>query len=813
MKRSTRLLLISVPALLALVLLSVLGAAYVYVQGLGPLRQGTLALQHLQATVTVTYDERGVPHLQAQSETDLYRALGYVHAQDRLFQMEMMRRLARGELASVLGPKLLDTDRLFRTLGLRAHAEQVVARADMKHPAWQALLAYLDGINQFQATRPLPLEYKLLGLKPSPFTPMDSVAVSGYLAYTFAAAFRTEPVLTFIRDRLGPDYLKSFDLEWHPLGVVSPLAQTALYAGAPPRLQDADWVGLAQLAHLSQNALHLAGLPQLEGSNAWVLSGRRTASGKPLLAGDPHIGFAVPSVWYEAHLQAPGFELYGHHQALNPMALLGHNQQFGWSLTMFQNDDMDLVAEKPNPANPQQVWHQGGWVPLQSREETILVKGQAPVTHTVRHSPNGPLINDVFADTLGSTPIALWWTWAVTDNPLLQAFYELNRASTADKAAHAASQIHAPGLNIVWANTQGDIGWWAAARLPQRPEGVNPAFILDASRGEAVKPGFYRFQDNPQEINPARGYILSANHQPQATSGLPVPGYYNLPARAQRLDELLRDAQVRWDLSNSQALQLDHRTAHGPRVLRPVLAELRTVVIDPAERALLEQLAEWDGSHPASSIAPTVFHQFSYELVRAAMLDELGASLFSALLRTRALDHALPRLTADPNAPWWDRRDTPQTEKRRDILALAWRSSIEHLEKTLGKTPASWVWGKAHTLTHKHPLGQSFPLDWLLNVGPFEVAGGREVLNNLSQPLGPAPWSVSYGPSTRRVIDFADASHAQGINPVGQSGALFDPHQRDQAQDFSAGRYRPMHLLPTEVAAHARGTLTLQPQR
>lgn len=813
MKHSTRLVLISVLALLALIVLGTLGALYVYFQSQGPLRNGDLALKNLHASVSVTYDDRGVPHIQAQHESDLYRALGFVHAQDRLFQMEMVRRLARGELAGILGPKLIETDRLFRTLGLRAHAEQVVASADIKHPAWQALLAYLDGINQYQATRPLPMEYRLLGIQPSPFTPIDTVAVSGYLAYSFAAAFRTEPVLTYIRDRLGPSYLKVFDLEWHPLGVISPLAQTALYASNQSHLEDKDWAGLARLAQLSQSASDLAGIAQFEGSNAWVISGQRTASGKPLLAGDPHISFSTPAIWYEAHLKAPGFELYGHHNALNPMALLGHNHQFGWSLTMFQNDDVDLVAETLNPANPQQVWHRGQWVDLQIRQETILVKGHTPVTHTVRHSPNGPLINEVFADTLGSAPIALWWTWAVTDNPILQAFYDLARADLPEKAALAASQVHSPGLNIVWANARGDIGWWAAARLPQRPDGVQPAFILDGSKGEDKKPGFYRFQDNPQEVNPARGYILSANHQPQATSGLPVPGYYNLPARAQRLEELLRDPGTRWNQSNSQALQLDDQTAHGPRVLRPLLPELRTVVIDPAERALLEQLAEWDGSHSANSIAPTVFHQFTHDLVRAAMHDELGESLFSALLRTRALDHALPRLSADPDAPWWDRRNTPQVEKRRDILALAWRASIDHLEKTLGKSPASWIWGKAHTVTHKHPLGQSFPLSKLLNVGPFEAAGGREVLNNLSQPVGPAPWTVSYGPSTRRVIDFANTSHARGINPVGQSGMIFDPHYRDQAQDYAAGKSQPMHLQAEDIAAHARGKLTLLPQR
>ena len=801
MKRTLKILAL----LLAALLLAGAAALAWYFNSKQPQRSGTLNLTQLQAPVTVRYDERGVPHIRAENEADLYRVLGYVHAQDRLFQMEMMRRLAQGELSEVLGPKLVEVDRLFRTLGIRAYAKDVAAKFNPASPVSKALTAYLDGINQFQATHPAPLEFDLLGIPKRPFTVQDTAAMTGYLAYSFAATFRTEPALSFVRDKLGGAYLKAFDLDLRPEGV--------LQASGSSALQAPDWQVLAQLAKVSEEALADAGLPRYEGSNAWAIAGSRTASGKPMLAGDPHIAYSAPSVWYEAHLSAPGFELYGHHQGLVPTALLGHNSQFGWSLTMFENDDIDLIAEKTNPANPNQIWYHGQWVDLQSREETIAVKGAAPIKLTLRRSPHGPIITDAYPALLGKTPVAMWWALLETENPILDAFYELNRADTTAKASQAASKIHAPGLNVVWANASGDIGWWAAARLPIRPANVNPAFILDGSLSESDKLGFYPFAENPQEVNPARGYIVSANNEPKSINGVPVPGYYCVPERVQRLDEFLRRPGVKWDSKASQALQLDVKTDYAARILKPVLPMLQAAVTDPAERALLQQLAIWDGQQTTDSIATTLYTQFVYELARAAMADEMGEVQFKNLLATRVLEFALPRLVNDATSPWWDNRNTPAVESRADTVLAAWRATLAHLRATFGDDSANWSWGKAHTLTHAHPLAAQKPLDKLFNIGPFAAPGGRELPNNLGTNIGPAPWAVSYGPSTRRVIDFADAGKAVGINPVGQSGVLFDAHYKDQAKTFIEGGYVPQHLSDADVVASTRSTLTLAPAR
>ncbi|MCX2896418.1 penicillin acylase family protein [Pseudomonas mandelii] len=791
-------------ALVLLVVVLAAGAGW-YVYSKQPTRKGMVELQHLQGPVTVRYDERGVPHIRAENEPDLYRALGYVQAQDRLFQMEILRRLARGELAEVLGPKLLDTDKLMRSLRIRERAETYFANLDQKSPAFIAMQAYLDGINQYQDSHPRPVEFDVLGIAKRPFTTQDTISIAGYMAYSFAAAFRTEPLLTYVRDQLGTNYLSVFDLDWQPKGVL------ANQPGGAAAHASIDWKDLNALARLSEQVLADNGLPQFEGSNAWVIAGSRTKSGKPLLAGDPHIRFSAPSVWYEAQLSAPGFDLYGHYQALMPFASLGLNHDFGWSITMFQNDDLDLIAEKVNPDNPNQVWYRGKWVDMTSSEQQIAVKGQAPVTLVLRQSPHGPIVNDALGANAGKTPIAMWWGFLESQNPILEGFYQLNSADTLAKARSAAAKVQAPGLNIVWANAKGDIGWWAAAQLPKRPAGVRGDFILAGGTAEAEKDGFYPFSANPQEENPPRGYIISANFQPVSPTGMDIPGYYNLADRGQQLNRQLGDNAVKWDLDASQKLQLGTTTSYGPRFLAPLLPVLRGVVNDPAELKLVEQLAQWQGDYPLDSTSATLFNQLLFNLADATMHDELGDAFFETLLSTRVIDAALPRLAANIDSPWWDNRNTAAKETRADTVKVAWQASLAHLKSTLGADVTQWQWGKAHTLTHGHPLGQQKPLERIFNVGPFAAPGTHEVPNNLSAKIGPAPWPVTYGPSTRRLIDFADPAHSLTVNPVGQSGVPFNSHYDDQAEAYIEGMYFQAYLNEEEVKANTRSTLKLAP--
>jgi penicillin amidase len=267
---------------------------------------------------------------------------------------------------------------------------------------------------------------------------------------------------------------------------------------------------------------------------------------------------------------------------------------------------------------------------------------------------------------------------------------------------------------------------------------------------------------------------------------------------------------VKWDLQNSQALQLDTGSGYAQRLLTPLLPIIQATA-SANEQELIQILSNWDGQHNLDDIAPTLFNQLVYQLSYEAMSDELGDNFFSTLISTRVIDFALPRLAAEPNSPWWDNRTTTVTENRATIVSVAWQASLKHLRSTLGANTANWQWGKAHILTHEHPLSQQKPFDKLFNVGQFAAPGGHETPNNLSHKMGPAPWPVLYGPSTRRLIDFADPTQSLGINPVGQSGVLFDQHYQDQAQPYIDGQYQKQHFSEVDVTANAKSTLQLIP--
>jgi len=419
------------------IIIVVCGGAYIYLHNLSPKYAGEIKLSGLRAKVEIFFDTYAIPHIYGRNEEDVYLALGYVHAQERLFQMEMLRRVAAGRLAKILGKDLVKTDRFFRTLGMNHAAQRsadIFFNADTE-PFQKAAHAYLRGINQFLARGKTPIEFTILGIPKEIFTPRDIYLAGMFMSFGFAAGFQMDPLTNKAYRRLGWKYLQDWAIDWPAGAQKIPVHRQSATAATP---------GLG----VAINRI-LARLPVATwiGSNGWVLSPAKSKTGQVIFANDTHMAYSQPSVWYEAHLEYPGFSFYGNYAAGMPFGVMGHNRFAAWGLTMFENDDVDFYREKVNPQNPNQVWVDDHWENLQTREEIIKVKGTADVVMQVRISRHGPIINDVdeTVDAAGTAPIAVWWSATKFPLTTMQAFYMLSHADRLAVARKAAALINAPG--------------------------------------------------------------------------------------------------------------------------------------------------------------------------------------------------------------------------------------------------------------------------------------------------------------------------------------------------------------------------------
>jgi penicillin G amidase len=788
---------------LVVVLLLVISSIYLFLQTTKPTYSGEMKLEGLTAEVEVLYDDYGVPHIYAQNEEDAYFALGYVHAQDRLFQMEMIRRAASGRLSEILGDKFITTDKLFRTLGLNQFAKEHAQKfLSTDTAAYQKdVFAYQKGVNQFIKTGKTPLEFSIIGIPKEEFTPEDIYLAIGYLSFGFADGLKTDPVLQKIKTEYGAEHLKDLDLETSSDAILVPNYDVMNEAAK-----------LDNLISSIDESLSKLPVPLLQGSNGWVISADKSTTGFPILANDTHIGFSQPAVWYEAHIEYPGFRFYGHHMAGIPFGVLGNNEFCGWGLTMFKNDDIDFFTETVNPENPKQVKFKEQWEELKSRKEIIHVKEKEDVLIEVRSSRHGPIINGALENTSEkSSPVAMSWILTQVPNQAMDALYRLNHASTFGEAQYGASLISAPGLNIMYGDVDKNIAWWAVAKLPIRPKHVASKLFLDGASGNDEYLGFYDFSKNPHAINPPWGYLYSTNNQPDSVEGVLYPGYYYQKGRAGRVLELLTQDRM-WSPDDMKNINLDVMSKNHTVLAKEIAGVLKSLD-KPVYSSIVQQLEMWDGNHKQTDTAPSVYYNMLSQIMYQAMSDEIGAQATKTILGTSISKTFINTFVLNDSTPWWDDTRTKEIkETRAAIFEKSAIRTIQLLTETCGSNPESWRWGKIHTLTHTHPLAAVKPLDKFFNVGPFAVDGGSEVINNLSFSLDTTGYfPVTSGPALRKVTDFSTVEVGETISPSGQSGNVMSSHYGDQGEMFATGKTRKMLMNRKEIEAKSNIKLVLKP--
>jgi len=756
-------------------------------------------LPGLTAEVNVLYDSYGIPHIYGETEVDAFRALGYVHAQDRLWQMELLRRVAVGGISEVFGPDFVKTDRFFLSLGIDDASKKTVAELDATSDPMRISQAYIEGINQFIEEGPTPVEYYLTGLDKTPFAMKDVYNVMGYMAFNFAMAHKTDPLLTIIKDSLGLEYLQDLEID------VS--ADTEWIKNYPKTNSSSS----AQIISEATAALEKLPLPQFVGSNSWVLSSGKTKNGNVIFANDPHIGFAQPSVWYEAHISTPTYENYGYHLAGVPFPLLAHNRKMAYGFTMFENDDIDFYYETVHPSDSTLYKTPAGYKKFEVVSKTIKVKDAEEVQFSYLKTIRGPIFNEIPNLSLGDTPISMSWIYTKLENRDMDYLYGISHASNFEEFSAALPNLHAPGLNTMYGDAEGNVAWWATGSLYKLGDSTNTKFVMDGSKAQDRVKRYLDFSENPQAINPPWEYVYSANNQPDSTAGMLYPGYYLPENRAKRIVSLL-EAKDDWDADAVRSMITEGVSSVNPLLITN-LAKLITVKELTDQQALaLDHLSTWNGEYGLKNTEAAVYHRWIYYLLKNTFEDELGPTLFKQFVSTHFHKRLIAPMTTKPESVWWDNVATKElAETQKDIVQLSYIHAFESLEKDYGDDITKWTWNKLHTLEHGHPIGQVDMFRSFFNVGPFPISGSREVINNMAFPYnGESSFKVTAGPSTRRVIDFSDIENSTSILPTGQSGNPFSKHYEDQAEMFVNGEFRKMMINKEEIEKTAASTLTFK---
>ncbi|WP_370086771.1 penicillin acylase family protein [Ekhidna sp.] len=783
--------IIKILAVIFLLIIAGIAAYFFYLKSnLTPSYKGEIQVLGLNQPTEVYFTEFGIPHIYAVSSEDAYRSLGYIHAMERLWQMDLLRHVGSGRLSELFGADMVQADIFLRTMGLSEYAKQSAQLyIQRNHESLPLVEAYIEGINQYIESNPKPLEYTILGLDIEPFEIKNVFETLTYMSFSFSNAHITDPVLTELSAKLDSSYLKDLNIYHYPGESV---------------LRSFDDRYSKHALQTAQILDHLK-IPEFIGSNSWVLSGEKTESGKVILANDPHIAFSQPSVWYESHLIMPDNEYYGYHIAGAPFPLLFHNEKLATGLTMFENDDMDFYVEEIHPEDSMKYMHRGEWKDIEAVIEEIKVKDEESVNFTIRKTVHGPIVSDIIQEKPLQDVVSMHWVTSNHPNFMIEGVYGFTIANGLDEVEKAASMIHGPGLNIMYGDAEGNVAWWAAGKLIKRRNERTSKTFYDGSSGLDDPDSTYSFDKNPHAINPPWGYVHSANNQPDTVNGIVYSGYYLPDDRGERITELLDEA-VKIKVDHVKAMQLDDKS-----MMQEAIKGILLQAIKNTKRGdLLRELLKWQATFDRDDFRALIFQKWVNEILLAAQKDEIGDELWPVYKKTHTYKVATEHLIKDEKSRWWDDINTEEAETRSDIIRKAFETTIAQLSAQWGDDYTRWKWGDAHKLKHKHAMGDILSF---LNVGHFPISGANEVLNNMGYTYDEeAEQTILFGPSTRRIVDFNDLrNNSWSILPTGQSGNYFSPHYADQAEMYANGTFRKMIMNNQEIRK-SENKITLIPK-
>ncbi|MCD4742790.1 MAG: penicillin acylase family protein [Desulfobacteraceae bacterium] len=762
----------------------------------------SISIPGLEKTVTIYRDKYAVPHIYAENENDLYLATGYVMAQDRMWQMDLIRRVTMGRLSEIFGEKMIKADMLFRTLSIPQKSKLVLDKASDK--MMNHLNAYAEGVNYYikEHKGNFPLEFNVLGYAPDNWEPLHTLNLIGYMAWDLAGGWNTEIVISNLEKKLGTDLIEEITPEYNKH---SPTFPDYVKAELIDKLYK-DFV-------LRKDTISHLGVQVFNASNNWAVSGIKSTTGKPVLANDMHLGLNSPGIWFQMHqnikgkLNVTGVALPG-----APIVVCGHNDNIAWGMTNVMVDNLDFYIEKINPDNPDEYFYMGEWKKIRTKKEIIKIKGGTQKEFEVRYTVHGPIVSELKKDITEMVISAKWQGFEYSNEIL--GLYQFNYAENFEDFKVAASKFISVSQNIVYADTKGNIGLVCAAGIPIRPSNdgtkVQPGWT-----GEHEWQGIVPFDELPISYNPAEGFVSSANYNTAKN----FPYYINKwgffgPYRLNRINEILK-SKDKFSVQDIKEMQLDMRSKFSELLINGIIAATeQNTDLTKLEKEALAILKTWDLSMDAESSAAAIFKSFQICFMENTFKDQMGEDLYKGYIKNKSLVGFVVEQLWNTESSWFDNVNTDNKETFSDIVQKSFSDSIAKLEKEFGSSINTWEWGKMHTFTLQHPLGSVKILDTIfkLNKGPYELGGSLNTIPAYGYTFL-KPFKVNYGPSQRHVYDLSQWDKSFSVIPTGNSGIPASKYYCDQTDLYVNGKFHVDYVSKALIQKNAEYTMVLESAR
>ncbi len=786
-----------------LTLVLLIGGGYFYLQNLKksalPDYNAHIRIKGLQKQVNVYRDDQGVPHIVAQNEHDLYMTVGYLSAQDRLWQMDLLRRVTQGRLSEIFGEELIDTDVLLRKLRMPQNSQKLYQ--SLKNEVKQPLIYFAEGVNQYIENQQdeLPFEFKLLGYKPDQWQPQESLNLVGFMAWNLELGYKMEAMLHILQNKLDKAHLDELLPDYQAMSV---------YAYPSFKLSEKvtiDSVLVASLEKINQLTPDI-----FNGSNNWVVAGKKSTTGKPIFSNDMHLGLDIPGIWTRMHFIIPdklnvtGVVLPG-----EPFIVAGHNEHIAWGMTNVMLDGADFYIETINPDNKNQYKLNGQWKDMQQIKEKIYVKGKnKPVEKTLYFTHRGPIFNQIAG--LNLHPVSMRWI-GNEDSREIEALQQLATAKNWQDFTKAIKGFQSVSQNIAYADIQGNIGIHMTGRVPVR---TAPGYLfLPGDTDRYDWKGYIPFDSLPYEYNPKRGFVSSANNK-SVNDKYPyyISEWYDVPYRIKRIRQMLK-AKEKLSIDDFKQMLNDHHSVQADEIKPVLLTHLKQEKNwSKAEQQMIKVLNKWDNSYETDRGAPLFFDTFIINMVKNLTADEMDSKIFEAyngsLLFSKYLIY---NVFTNNKSVWADNINTPQKENLHQIIVQTFKQTLEELTQKYGQ-PEQWQWGKAHQLVLKHPLGKKKILNKIFNLNrSFNAPGHANTVNPFPYSFN-NPYESNFGASEKHIYNTADWNQSYSILPTGISGNPASKYYCNQTADYMQGKlYNDIFDLP-EVIKKARYKAVFSPQ-